>query len=226
MSDKRNFDFIPDKKLISDEYYINKLSLALQNSYGISEHLKIFSKTLSNIYDWYVNSFWKEYDIFNYNDKVNDTEWSMSTEDDFLDQIASIYNISRNVTLYGLNEDKSGLSDQLVSITLNNKELYIYILASILKNNFDGTQECINEFTQRFPAYKELNIQYFFDENYHAYLYITSVIDSDREEHLLILFFNLKLTIKPLGLTVSLMNNYIPGGNLYDEAKYDLNYYE
>ena len=137
MSDERNFDFIPDKKLISDEYYINKLSLALQNSYGISEHLKIFSKTLSNIYDWYVNSFWKEYDIFNYNDKVNDTEWSMSTEDDFLDQIASIYNISRNVTLYGLNEDKSGLSDQLVSITLNNKELYIYILASILKNNIN-----------------------------------------------------------------------------------------
>ena len=62
MSDERNFDFIPDKKLISDEYYINKLSLALQNSYGISEHLKIFSKTLSNIYDWYVNSFWKEYE--------------------------------------------------------------------------------------------------------------------------------------------------------------------
>ena len=68
MSDERNFDFIPDKKLISDEYYINKLSLALQNSYGISEHLKIFSKTLSNIYGWYVNSFWKEYDIFNYNE--------------------------------------------------------------------------------------------------------------------------------------------------------------
>ena len=93
MSDKRNFDFIPDKKLISDEYYINKLSLALQNSYGISEHLKIFSKTLFNIYDWYVNSFWKEYDIFNYNDKVKDSKWSMSTEDKFLDQIASIYNI-------------------------------------------------------------------------------------------------------------------------------------
>ena len=45
MSDERNFDFIPDKKLISDEYYINNLSLSLQNSYGISEHLKIFSKT-------------------------------------------------------------------------------------------------------------------------------------------------------------------------------------
>ena len=149
----------------------------------------------------------------------------MSTEDDFLDQIASIYNISRNITLYGLNEDKSGLSDQLVSITLNNKDLYTYILASILKNNFDGTQECINEFTQRFPEYAELQIQYFFDENYPAYLYITSVID-DRDEHLLILFFNLKLTIKPLGLTVKLANNFIPGGNLYDEAKYDLNYYE
>ena len=40
------------------------------------------------------------------------------------------------------------------------------------------------------------------------------------------LFFNLKLTIKPLGLTIKLANNYTPGGNLYDEAKYDLNYYE
>ena len=47
-----------------------------------------------------------------------------------------------------------------------------------------------------------------------------------RNNRNIILFFNLKLTIKPLGLTVKLANNYTPGGNLYDEAKYDLNYYE
>lgn len=226
MSDTRKFDFIPDKKLISDEYYIKKLSLALQNSYGISDHLKIFSKTLSNIYNWYVNSFWEEYDIFNYEDNIKNSKWAMSTKDDFLDQIASMYNISRNVTLYNLKEDKTAITDELVSITLNNKDLYIYILASILKNNFDGTQECINEFTQRFPYYKDLNIEYFFNESYPGYLYISSTIDETREENLLMLFFNMKLTIKPLGLNVKLMNNFTPGGNTYDDAKYELNYYE
>lgn len=146
-------------KLLYDDYYVNQLTLLLQKSYGIPQQISIYTEVLRLF-----NAI--ELDLFNtlgtyasLDENGNEKDWLLNikkinsfstTESDLLDKLAVIYNVQRHYYLKDFANDKNG--NTYISITLSNTELYMIIYASIIRNNFDGTNLQANE------LYNKLNL--------------------------------------------------------------------
>lgn len=131
-----------DKKIFNINYYFNSMSKFLLNSYGTEERFNMYLSILTNIRDVSEDIF-SRLDIYNIGDWTEKSYFKRNsinkttTDDKWLDIIASIYNISRNMQITYFNPDTSTTVTE--SITLNNWELFMYIKVMISKLNFGGT---------------------------------------------------------------------------------------
>lgn len=129
-----------DKKLLSEQYYTDKTSLFLQNSYGILDHYAMLITILQEVdatYDELLECF----DITS--DEMFLKIESMSTDEaDILDKFAHLYDVDRQMTITYIEEGQEIKRD----VTLNNFELWVLIKAQILQNNFDGSYAQMREY--------------------------------------------------------------------------------
>lgn len=138
--------------LKSFDYYVEKLPMFLQESYGFIEHFRIWHDVLNatisasdetlcllNIFD------------SDYLDKIRDLPDSGSTgptnygtKSDILDKLGKFFGVNR--TFSCTYEDTSGTrTDQL---TLNNEDFLLLIKGQIIKNYCEGTYEQLVQYYQ------------------------------------------------------------------------------
>ena len=138
--------------LKSFEYYVDKLPMFLQESYGFIEHFRIWHDVLNatisasdetlcllNIFDP------------DYLSKIRDLEDSGSTgptdygtKSDILDKLGKFFGVNR--TLSCTYEDTTGTrTDEL---TLNNEDFLLLIKGQIIKNYCEGTYEQLVQYYQ------------------------------------------------------------------------------
>lgn len=162
-----------DKKFLDKNYYLNAISKFLLNSYGTEARFDIYFKILLNLDDM-ADDIFKRLDIFNvggWNDNLNyftrNNIDPYGTEDAWLDIIASIYNINRNMNisyLDALDADSDSDDTELINetITLDNYELYMYIKVMISKLNFSGmAEDIIKLYGKGIPGNNSYEINYF-----------------------------------------------------------------
>lgn len=113
-----------------ETYYLNKLSLFMQQNEHIFEQNKILIKLLQNTDDTIENIF-AALNIFKTDYEPKDYNKN-STEYDILDKIGGYYGLNRKI-LYKSSENVSEPK------TLTNEEFLLLIRLTIIKNNFGGT---------------------------------------------------------------------------------------
>lgn len=143
--------FVPDK-IKSYEWYYNKLPLYLKNSYGFSEHFRIWYELLIsgdkngivNVGDtllYLFNIFDKNFlqTIANFPDS-GATEGNYGTVSDFLDKLGYLFGVIRNFSVTYKNDNDENVTEDL---SLNNEDFLLLIKAQIIKNYCEGTYEQI-----------------------------------------------------------------------------------
>lgn len=143
--------FIPDK-IKSYEWYYNKLPLYLKNSYGFSEHFKIWYELLiSGDKNGIVNVGDTLLYLFNIFDEnflqtiaslpdSGATEGNYGTVSDFLDKLGYLFGVIRNFSVTYKNDNNENVTEDL---SLNNEDFLLLIKAQIIKNYCEGTYEQI-----------------------------------------------------------------------------------
>lgn len=112
-----------NEKLRSEQYYLDKLSLFLKNSYGIKEQVRLFWELLTDM----ATSI---DDVFNALKLEDDVD-----VDDTLDVLAEIVGCRRDLDVEIIHE---GLTINK-TIHLTNKELIRFIKTKIIQNNYSGS---------------------------------------------------------------------------------------
>ena len=184
------------EKLKNWDYYKEKLPLYVRNSYGIKEHFYI-------IYGMMIELDKNETEICNcfnllqegYEHNVIEKYDSLDGYDfEFLDMIASIYGVNRCLNVSYTDESNNVVRKAL---KLTNQELYTFIKARIIQNNYDGS------YAQAIKYYRSigLNIQMFFDSSSAAKCDIyLDVSKSAISENIRSLFLAGLLTLKSIGI--------------------------
>lgn len=143
--------FVPDK-IKSYEWYYNKLPLYLKNSYGFSEHFRIWYELLiSGDKNGIVNVGDTLLYLFNIFDKnflqtignlpdSGATEGNYGTVSDFLDKLGYLFGVIRNFSVTYKNDNDEDVTEDL---SLNNEDFLLLIKAQIIKNYCEGTYEQI-----------------------------------------------------------------------------------
>ncbi len=112
-----------NEKLRSEQYYLDKLSLFLKNSYGIKEQVRLLWELLTDM----ATSI---DDVFNALRLEDDID-----VDDTLDVLAEIVGCRRDLDVEVIHE---GLTINK-TIHLTNKELIRFIKTKIIQNNYSGS---------------------------------------------------------------------------------------
>lgn len=185
------------EKLKQWEYYYKKLPLYVRNSYGIKDHFEM-------IFDMMIEMDINEEEICNCFNLLQDNYISNiiikydeidGYDFKFLDMIADIYGVSRSLDATYINENNVSVTEQL---KLTNEELYTFIKARIIQNNYDGSYEQAIQYYDNIG----LNIQLFFDSTEPAkcdiYLDLNKLAIS---KNIQALFLAGLLTIKSVGIT-------------------------
>ena len=143
--------FVPDK-IKSYEWYYNKLPLYLKNSYGFSEHFRIWYELLISVdKNGIVNVGDTLLYLFNIFDKnflqtianlpdSGATEGNYGTVSDFLDKLGYLFGVIRNFSVTYKNDNDEDVTEDL---SLNNEDFLLLIKAQIIKNYCEGTYEQI-----------------------------------------------------------------------------------
>lgn len=143
--------FVPDK-IKSYEWYYNKLPLYLKNSYGFSEHFRIWYELLiSGDKNGIVNVGDTLLYLFNIFDKnflqtignlpdSGATGGNYGTVSDFLDKLGYLFGVIRNFSVTYKNDNDEDVTEDL---SLNNEDFLLLIKAQIIKNYCEGTYEQI-----------------------------------------------------------------------------------
>ena len=184
------------EKLKNWDYYKEKLPLYVRNSYGIKEHFYI-------IYEMMIELDKNEIEICDcFNLLQKDYEHNVIEKYDaldgydfeFLDMIASIYGVNRYLDVSYTDKDNKVVRKTL---KLTNQELYTFIKARIIQNNYDGSYEQAIKYYQSIG----LNIQMFFDPLNAAKCEIyLDVSKSSISENIQSLFLAGLLTLKSVGI--------------------------
>lgn len=152
------------KELQDPLFYEHSLSMFMKDSPGILDRCNMYVEILKNILTCGENIF-KILDIFYYKKdssgalKTYFTENNINPEDSsdkWLDQIASILGISRKFTVPRYYNENEIIEAPFVC-ELTNKELLIYIEATIAKYNFDGTCQSLRKIYKGTSVYN-LNV--------------------------------------------------------------------
>lgn len=230
----RTESILPDK-LREFDYYVQKLPIYLQNSYGFIEHFRIWYEVLmGNVHTAQINSsgvvgsadsIFEMLNIFDqtvdssgnitnkylenlskYENIGDTTDSKYGTKSDILDKLGELFGVRRSFML----SYKSYQQDQDVSVwlDLNNEEYLILIKAQIVKNYCDGSFEQLVEY------YENIGLHVYITTETSAGYYATSRVNmvenpkiTDNIRHL---FSSGLLFIKSMGisyiLTVSATN--------------------
>lgn len=133
-------------------FYEHSLSMFMKDSPGILDRCDMWVNILKNVLSCGENIF-KILNIFYYEKDSSGTSKTYFTENDidengladkWLDQIASILGISRKFTVPRY-YDRNNIVETPFICELTNKELLIYIEATIAKYNFDGTCQSLRK---------------------------------------------------------------------------------
>lgn len=134
------------ERLLTNDYYLDQLTLLLSQSYGVPQQVKYYVSLLRNlnqtIDEFWINMGYDKDDLSTPLDinKINDYS---KTESDLLDKLAKIYGGGKNMYIsYYTNSNVK----KDVNVALNNTELYVYIYSQILRNNYGGTNGEMQEF--------------------------------------------------------------------------------
>ena len=177
--------FVPDK-IKSYEWYYNKLPLYLKNSYGFSEHFRIWYEllisgdkngivnvgdTLLYLFNIFDENFLQT--IANLPDS-GATEGNYGTVSDFLDKLGYLFGVIRNFSVTYKNDNNEDVTEDL---SLNNEDFLLLIKAQIIKNYCEGTYEQIKGY------YNSAGLDVFLittEDGASAHVYLAATPDSTK----------------------------------------------
>lgn len=136
------------EKLTQREYYLNKLSMFLKESYGITAQMDVLVNWVQSV-DNFSDISLACYDIWNENYK-KDLQRMVPNNEDFkpLDNLAELFGFQRYMKLSYHDE----LTDTDVSENLHfsNNDLVDLIKVKIIQNNYQGTlQELVDLYAEK-----------------------------------------------------------------------------
>lgn len=151
------------------DFYRKSLSIFMKHTLNIQIRCDMWTAILRNVLSC-ADSIFDLLNIFYYEDAKNNYLYNngynlYGTNKNFLDEIAAIYGISRQVVLTeNYKYDGKGniiinKNPATVQITLTNRELLILIEATIRKYNFNGTRQGIREIYQGTSLFNWNNYQ-------------------------------------------------------------------
>lgn len=132
-------------ELQTADFYLKSMSLFLKGSFGMIDRMKMYLSVLQNVLETGDELILKHLDIWRTNEKGKpnyfdeDGPDTDGTTDFYLDLIASIYGLRREVFLVADGGVPAGYE------TLTNYELLLYIQATAMKNRFDGTNKSLRK---------------------------------------------------------------------------------
>lgn len=143
------------ENLLSDEFYLNSISMFLRGSWGMEDRCKMYASILQNLNECSQNLF-DRLNIFYYKDE-NDNYFTKNKPDDmslnayknaksdyWLDMVGDILGLNRNVVV-NIHYFEDQEDPEYRDIVLTNLEFLIYIEATIARNTFDGSTETLRK---------------------------------------------------------------------------------
>lgn len=184
-----------DEKTLQWKYYVKKLPLYLQNSYGFKEHFRM-------LYEIMLDTNKTATDLLNALNLTRDNYYDSITLDvtkggyeyDLLDKMASLYGVNRYLDVDYINLEGEEIHKAL---KLNNNELLKLILVKVVQNSYIGTYENIRKLYNLI----ELPIYIYNSQEESGNVYV--VFDSDDTnitDNLKALFYADLLSIKSMGI--------------------------
>lgn len=225
---------IPDKVKTWD-YYLKKLPLYLQNSYGFNDHFYILYELLYQIETASVELL-RGLDLFDETKQQNSDTYinylKQFTNDeyvfDLLDKIATIYNVNRKFDVTYIISDTSSEDfgkEKTYTLELTNKELLILILTKSILSAFDGTYYSARELYDKIklPIYiytqDATNVKLILD---------TSITENPDESDIIVITENIKhmfnaglFTLNSMGVNYTTETLKISTLAKWDESKWD-----
>lgn len=241
-------------ELQTADFYLKSMSLFLKGSFGMIDRMEMYLSVLQNVLETGDALILKHLDIWRTDENGNpnyfdeDGPDADGTSDFYLDLIASIYGLRREVFLVAYDGVPAGY------VTLTNYELLLYIQATAMKNRFDGTNKSLRkaytgsevfQFSKYYqvpdktildPNYKNsylagLNIIYRTQDLLEANVILQPVANEGeyaygrKSGHVMQMFFSNLLTIESLGITYTLTSTDQFVGGKYGEENDDKAYY-
>lgn len=188
--------------LLEFQYYLDRLSKFMQESYGIDEQVRTFWSLLDQVNAYY-DAFYDELDIFN----TQGNENHQDPQGKLLDNLGSVFGCKRRFTVCIENQNDSAQSVQGYSfVDLNDEDFLIYIKTQIIKQNFDGRREMLRKLYTSYengkitPGLLDLRFLYSTEEEQEGAICTIRWSVDNPSANLALLFQNGYLTIESLGI--------------------------
>lgn len=208
--------------LTTFEYYVRKCPLYLQNSSGFLSHFRFwYDYVMYNIYQpdfggvlYTEENFLRLLDIFadDYLDVLDSFRRTQDT--DFLDKLASLFGISRVLTITYFEDTQYKTS----SVKLTDSELLIFIKCQIIRNYCDGTYEQLKKYYASTGLIVQLSTS---TDSATVDVYLIALTDDQYSDNIKHLFLSGLLTVKSVGIqyrhSVIMIENIL----IWDEGKWD-----
>lgn len=204
--------------LVELQYYLNRLSKFMQESYGINEQVETYFSLLDQVNSYY-DQFFDQLDFMNINSSIN-------PEGEMLDHIGAIFGCRRSFTIPIYSADDPYEIEDYEHVDLNNDEYLIFIKTQVIKQNFDGTRGTLQKIYATYIDDEitsehliDLIFLYIMDPENPLHCHIYWDID-DPSENLKILFENGYLTIESLGIVYTRSAQNVHDISYYTEKSY------
>lgn len=203
-----------EKELRNFNWYLDRMPLYFKGSFGITEHFKILCDLLGTLDDLQDDTI-KYLDIFSKDFVPNSV---------ILDMIGAIYGLSRTLCPKYIYNNGIVENTNKINITLSDEEFVIYIKCQIIKNNYNGTFENVNNL---YSNIKDINnVQIFFTHSDNegnalnpAECAVYTTIDvSDNNFNLICLFINGLLTLETVGINYHYYFSNAPYAKWYESG--------
>lgn len=219
------------------EYYLRKVPLYLQNSYGFVEHFRIWfnlltgtksdgtktnlfqgvvpvADTILDLMDLFSDTFLTK--IRDFSDSGSSSSSDYGSISDILDKIGSLFGMQRTLSIsYIPIGQQSQISEE---ITLNNEDFRILILAQIIRNYCEGTREQIQEYYDSVNL-MVLSLDTDISANVESYLLLGSIVNYS--DNVIKLWLSGLLTIDSVGVKyLKMVQNFSTLG-IWDSSNWD-----
>lgn len=180
--------------LLDFQYYLDRLSKFIKESYGIDQQMELFQNLLVQMNRFYDEVF-SQIDIFHNN----------TISGELLDHVGAIFGCQRKFTIATHNPVTPSIIDNYLYINLNDHDFLTYIKTQIIKQNFDGRRETLQKLYStyingkiQYGILRDLRFVYILDrESGRCVIYWD---ENDPSEDLYNLFVAGYLTIESMGI--------------------------
>lgn len=209
--------------LLDFQYYLDRLSKFMQESFGINEQVRNFHSLLTQVDDFY-DKFFQDINIFG-------SYYVGPNRNLLLDKLGSIFGCQRHFTIPEYDPARWNVIIGFINIDLNDDDFLIYIKAQIIKQNFNGTRE---ELQTLYTTYQEdslkkgiLDLIFYYLQSptkVSAECYIYWNMDKEYSKDLQNLFLNGYLTIESMGIlyhrSLADISNFLGFSKYIEEKEY------